>query len=74
MASFVANPSLETAKEIIKESPVISAGVGLVVGGGAVKVVAPVVGGYLQSEAIQEQTKAIEKQTDIIGEWWRYFV
>lgn len=59
VASFAADPSISTAKQIVTESPLISAAAGLIVAGGVGKVAAPVVGGLLQREAIQEQTEAL---------------
>lgn len=63
VATFAANPSVATAKEIIKESPVISAAVGAAVVGGAALKILPAVATARQTEAIQEQTKAIEQAT-----------
>lgn len=60
VATFATNPSLESAKQIIKESPVISAGVGLLLVGGAAKAIIPAIATTRQTEAIQEQTEAIK--------------
>jgi hypothetical protein len=60
VASFATNPSLESAKQIIKESPVISAAAGLVIVGGAAKAIIPAIATARQTEAIQEQTEAIK--------------
>lgn len=60
VATFATNPSLESAKQIIKESPVISAGAGLLLVGGAAKAIIPAIATTRQTEAIQEQTKAIK--------------
>lgn len=66
VASFVANPSLESAKQIVKESPIISAATGLLVAGGAVKTIAPAIASIKQTEAIKEQTAAIEGATKAV--------
>lgn len=68
VSTFATNPSLESAKQIIKESPVISAGAGLLLAGGAIKTLAPAIATARQTEAIQEQTQAMkaEKQFSIM--------
>lgn len=56
VASFAADPSLAGAKQIITESPLISAGIaaaGLVIGGAAVS-------GVLQRQEMKKQTAALE--------------
>lgn len=56
VAGFAADPSLESAKQIITESPLISAGIaaaGLVIGGAAVS-------GVLQRQEMKKQTAALE--------------
>ncbi len=60
VASFAVNPSLETAKQVITESPLISTGVGLLATGAAIAKIAPAIASIKQTEAIQEQTKALE--------------
>lgn len=60
VASFAVNPSLETAKQVITESPIISTGVGLLATGAAISKIAPAIASIKQTEAIQEQTKALE--------------
>ena len=60
VATFASNPSLETAKEVIKESPLISAAVGAIAVGGAAKAILPAIATSRQTEAIQEQTEAIK--------------
>lgn len=59
VASFAADPSLSSAKQIVTESPLISAAAGLIVAGGIGKVAAPIISGALTREAIQEQTEAL---------------
>lgn len=66
VASFAVNPSLESAKQVITESPIISAGVGLLAAGAAVKGIAPAIASIKQTEAIQEQTAAILATTPAI--------
>lgn len=61
VATFAAAPSLESAKEIITESPLISAAAGVLAVGGVAKAAAPIIGGALTREAIQEQTEALTK-------------
>lgn len=63
VASLAANPSLENAKQLVKESPLISAAAGLLVAGGAVKTIAPAIATIKQTAAIKEQTAAIEGAT-----------
>ena len=60
IATFATNPSLKSGKEIIANSPIISVGAGLLGAGGLVKTIAPAIGGYLQKEAIQEQTEVLK--------------
>jgi hypothetical protein len=60
IATFATNPSLESGKEIVANSPLISVGAGLLGAGGLVKTIAPAIGGYLQKEAIQEQTEVLK--------------
>lgn len=60
IASFAVNPSLQTGKQIISESPILSVGAGLLGAGGIIKTIAPAIGGYLQKEAIQEQTEVLK--------------
>jgi len=59
IATFAADPSLSSAKQIITESPLLSAGAGLLAVGGIAKVAAPIVSGALTRGAIQEQTEAL---------------
>jgi hypothetical protein len=66
VATFAANPSVENAKQIVKESPIISTVTGLLVAGGAVKTIAPAIATIKQTEAIKEQTEAIKGATDTI--------
>lgn len=61
IATFIKEPSISTAKEIIKESPLISAGVAAATIGAGVAAVAPAISGLLTRETIQEQTKVLEK-------------
>jgi hypothetical protein len=61
VASFAVDPSLEKGKNIFKNSPIISTGAGLLGAGGLGKVVAPFIGGYLQKEAIDEQTEVLKE-------------
>jgi len=61
VATFAASPSIDTARAVITESPIISSAVAVAAAGAVGSVVAPVVGGYLQRETIQEQTKTLEK-------------
>ncbi len=61
VAKFASSPSVETAKQIVTENPVISAGVGLVAGAGIVKAVAPAIATARQTEAIQEQTEVLKE-------------
>jgi len=68
IATFAANPSLESAKQIVKESPIISAAAGLLVAGGAIKTIAPAIATIKQTEAIKEQTTAIQGATASIGQ------
>lgn len=61
VATFAANPSIETAKQVIKESPVISAIVGTAAIGTAIATVAPAVSAYLQREVVKEQTEVLKE-------------
>lgn len=64
IAEFAVNPSLETAKQIVKENPVLAVG-GLVAGVGAAGVaVAPAISGYLTREELEKQTAAFERQAN----------
>lgn len=60
LGKLIASPSVEKAKELISESPVISAGAGLLLAGGAIKSIAPAIALSRQTEAIQEQTEVIK--------------
>lgn len=63
VATFAANPSLTTAKEIVKESPVISAVAAAGILGGAATKILPAIATTQQTKAIEQQTKAIEAAT-----------
>lgn len=67
VADFAANPSLSTAKEVIAESPLISAAAGALLVGAAAKTIVPAVAGYMQTGAIKEQTEAIKESTAALG-------
>lgn len=67
VASFAANPSLETAKDIITESPLISSGVAAGAAIALGKGLIPAIATYRQTEAIQEQTEAIQQATSNIS-------
>lgn len=63
VATFAANPSLESAKEIIKESPLITTAataLGVIAVG---KAVLPAIATAKQTGAIQEQTEAYKQYT-----------
>lgn len=47
LAEFISDPSLTSAKQLIKESPLLVAGTGLILGGAALRIAAPIVGGAL---------------------------
>jgi len=66
IASFAANPSLSSAKQIVTESPILSAATGLIVAGGAIKTLAPAIATARQTEAIQEQTEAIRGGVSVV--------
>jgi hypothetical protein len=59
VAGFAANPSVESAKQIVKESPIISAAVGVVVAGAAAAAILPAISSARQTAAIKEQTEVI---------------
>ena len=58
-ATFASSPSLDSGKKLLTDNPLIAAAAGLIVAGGTAKVLAPAVGGYLQSDAIRDQTDVI---------------
>lgn len=60
VAQFATNPSVDTAKQIIKESPVISAAVGVAVAGAAAAAILPAVSSARQTSAIKEQTEVLK--------------
>ena len=62
VAGFAADPSLETAKQIIKESPIISAGVAAAAAIGIGAAVIPAISGVLTREEMKKQTEAFERQ------------
>jgi hypothetical protein len=67
IASFAAAPSMSSAKNIFKESPLISTaliGAGVAGAGAAVT---SAVSGYLTREEMEKQTKALEAQTAAIA-------
>lgn len=67
VAKFAADPSADTFKDILEESPVISAvvaGAGIVVAG---KAVLPAISGYLTREEMEKQTAALEKSAAAAG-------
>lgn len=59
IATFAADPSLSTAKQIVTESPLLSAAAGILAVGGITKAAAPIISGALTRGAIQEQTEAL---------------
>lgn len=59
LADLAAEPSLENAKNIVKENPLLSAAAALAVGGTIVKTAAPLVSGLLTKNAIENQTEAL---------------
>jgi len=68
VAGFIAEPSIEKAKEIATENPVI---VGAIATAGLLAVgskVIPAVATYTQTQAIQEQTSAIKGATGLVVE------
>jgi hypothetical protein len=66
VSSFATNPTIANAKQIVSESPVISSAVALTGAVAVAKVGGNVISGILQKEAVQDQTKAIEAQTEVI--------
>lgn len=66
VATFSANPSVSTAKEIVKNSPIISAGVALATAGTVGSTVASTVSNYLNREAVKEQTEVFKQQLDVM--------
>lgn len=54
IASFAADPSVSTAKDLITESPILTAASGLLIGGAVVKATAPIVGGLITKSAIED--------------------
>jgi hypothetical protein len=68
VSTFIAEPSLASAKEILKESPIISATLGAV---GLVAVgtgVANVVSGVLTRKEMEEQTAIFQEQADLMAQ------
>lgn len=61
VATFAATPSIETGKQLITESPIIAAGIGLALGGATALKVAPAIASARQVSAIQEQTEALRE-------------
>lgn len=62
VSSFAVNPSISSAIEIVKESPLISAGAAALGVGAAAGLVIPAVSGILTREEMQKQTEAFERQ------------
>lgn len=62
IGTFSANPSLQTAKDIVKGSPLISAAAGAAGLAAAGGLIIPAVSGYLTREEMQRQTAAFERQ------------
>lgn len=62
IAKFVSDPSLESAKQIIKESPVISGVVAAAAAVGIGAAAVPAISGYLTREEMEKQTAALEAQ------------
>lgn len=60
VANFAASPSIETGKQIITESPLISAGVGLLAAGTAIKALAPPISNLLTREQIKQTGQEIK--------------
>jgi hypothetical protein len=63
-----ADPSLTNLKNTITENPVIAGAAGLLIGGAAVKTILPVAGSLLTAKRTGEQTEAIMEQTAAIQE------
>lgn len=65
VAGFAVNPTIEGAKTIIKENPVVSAVAGAAVAGAAVVAVAPAVSGYLTREEMKKQTEVFKEGLEV---------
>lgn len=61
VAQFATNPSVETAKQIIKESPIISTAAGIAIAGATAAAILPAVSSARQTAAIKEQTEVIKE-------------
>lgn len=66
VASFAANPSLEAAKEIIAESPVISAAAAIAGVAAVAPAVGSVVSGVLTRQEMKKQTEIFERQAEAV--------
>lgn len=62
IATLATAPSLESAKQVVKESPLLTAAAGLAVVGAGAAVIAPAVSGYLTRQEMEKQTEAFERQ------------
>lgn len=63
VGELIAQPSIEKAKDIIKENPITSAVAGAAVLGAGALAIAPVISSISQTSAIKEQTEAIKEAT-----------
>lgn len=59
IASFAVSPSIETGKQIISESPLISSAIGAGVALAAAPIITPIISGALTRETIEEGTQEI---------------
>jgi len=60
IGQLIKEPSIANVKELVKESPIITALATAVVGGSAVKAAIPAISGILTKEAIEEQTEVLK--------------
>jgi hypothetical protein len=63
VGEFIAEPSIQKAKDIATENPLITAAVGGAAAVAVGKTILPAIATYRQTEAIQEQTEAIQAAT-----------
>lgn len=63
VGNLVAQPSVESAKKLFEESPILTTLTGAALVGGAVKTILPAIATARQTAAINEQTEAIREGT-----------
>lgn len=60
IAKVVSSPSLQSAKQLVSNSPILTTATAVLGAGAIAKTVSPIASGLLQREALQEQTEVLQ--------------